>query len=208
MTDDQSRQRLDKALAGNAAAVRQLINVLTPVIHARTARVLLRRQGVARGRDVRQEIEDMTQDVFVSVFADAGKKLRAWDPARGMGLKSFVGMIAEQHVAQMLRSRRRSPWTEDPTEAQDFDAVAPAGVDAEKRLVTRQLVHQTMDDVRGDLSPKGLQLFDLLLVAERNVDSVCRLMQMKPDAVYAWRSRLGKQLKSAWHRITAHEEAS
>ena len=192
--------QLAQALEGDPAAVRELVDELTPVIQARVARVLLRRAGGARGRDVRQEIEDMTQDVFVALFRDGAKLLRAWDPERGMGLKGFVGLISEQQVAQVLRSRRRSPWTEDPTESSEIPADRSThSVEAE--VASKQLLERTLDDVRADLSPKGAALFELLLVEERSVDEVCETMEMKRDAVYAWRSRLGKRLSAAWQKL-------
>ena len=182
--------------------VRALVDALTPVIQARVARTLLRRAGAARGRDVRQEIEDLVQDVFVALFRDSAKLLRVWDPGRGMGLKSFVGLIAEQQVAQVLRSKRRSPWTEDPTEA---DKIAPLGTTTstpESEVASRELLDRTLDDVRADLTPQGLQLFELLLVEDRPVAEVCEEMHMKRDAVYAWRSRLGKRLTATWKKLT------
>src|SRR5687768_1618744 len=87
--------------------------------HPRTApavaRGLARRMVKARGRDLRQEVEDLTQEVFVALFADDARALRLWDPARGASLANFVGLLAEREVASILRSGRRSPWTEDPT---------------------------------------------------------------------------------------------
>ena len=57
------------ALSGDRKALRELVDALTPVIQARVVRALLRRRGQAAGRDIRQEVEDMTQDVFSALFA-------------------------------------------------------------------------------------------------------------------------------------------
>ena len=46
-------------------------------------------------KDAIQEVKDMTQAVFLSLFEDDGKALRAWDPTRGSPLESFVEEAAQ-----------------------------------------------------------------------------------------------------------------
>ncbi len=185
---------VERALAGGADAIRTLVDTLSPVIQARVARGLLRRGG-ARGRDARQEVEDMTQEVFLSLFDDGGRALRAWIPARGLSLANFVGLVAERQVSSILRSGRRSPWTEDPTESDALDASAGSTDGAEGAVLSRDLLAAVLERVRAELSPKGLVLFQLLVVDEASVDAVCTELSMLPDAVYAWRSRLAKLVR-------------
>lgn len=184
-----------QTLARRPEAARKLVDELYPVIQARVARVL-QRAGRASGRNARQEVDDMTQDVFAFLFDDGGKPLRAWEPARGLSLPNFVGLIAERHAVSVLRSGRRSPWTEEPTEAGDLDdgAVAAGGADAgtELALLSRDLLATLLDRLRVSLSPLGMELFRQLFVEERAVEEVCDAMAMSADAVYAWRSRLRK----------------
>lgn len=187
---------LDTALAGDAGAVRALVAAMTPLVQARVARVLLRRASAGRGRDVRQELEDLAQEVFAALFAERGRLLRLWSPERGLSLTNFVGLLAEREAISILRSGRRSPWTEDPTEADDLSERAGTSGTVEAQIASRQLLERLLDRLRAQLSPKGLQLFVWLLVEQQPVDDVCRLADLKPDAVYAWRSRLGKLLRT------------
>lgn len=187
---------LDTALAGDAGAVRTLVAAMTPVVQARVARVLLRRESAGRGRDVRQELEDLAQEVFAALFAERARLLRLWSPERGLSLTNFVGLLAEREAISILRSGRRSPWTEDPTEAEDLSERAGATAAVDAQIASRQLLERLLDRLRAQLSPKGLQLFVWLLVEQQPVDEVCRLADLKPDAVYAWRSRLGKLLRT------------
>src|SRR5579883_2724873 len=112
MNEPNGPELLRRALAGDRAAARELVVLLSPVVHARVARKLFR-SGLARkqGRELRQEIEDFVQEVFVALFADGGRPLRAWDPTRGLSLLNFVGLISEHQVDAILRSGRRSPWS-------------------------------------------------------------------------------------------------
>jgi RNA polymerase sigma-70 factor (ECF subfamily) len=187
---------LAAALAGDAGAARALVAAMTPVVQARVARVLLRRESAGRGRDVRQELEDLAQEVFAALFAERGRLLRLWSPERGLSLTNFVGLLAEREAISILRSGRRSPWTEDPTEAEDLSERAGATAAVDAQIASRQLLERLLDRLRAQLSPKGLQLFVWLLVEQQPVDEVCRLADLKPDAVYAWRSRLGKLLRT------------
>ena len=84
--------------------------LLTPVIQARVARTLLaHRSRLAGGRDVRQEVEDLSQDVFLALFDRDGHVLRSWEPERGLSLENFVGLVAERQVLSFLRSAGAIP---------------------------------------------------------------------------------------------------
>jgi DNA-directed RNA polymerase specialized sigma24 family protein len=186
---------LTAALAGDAGAVSRLVGAMTPIVQARVARVLLRRASAGRGRDVRQELFDLAQEVFAALFADGGRLLRLWSPDRGLSLANFVGLLAEREAISILRSGRRSPWTEDPTEETGLDAAAGHAEGAEGRLAAREFLERILDLLRARLSPKALQLFIWLLVEQLDVEEVCRRAELTPDAVYAWRSRLGRTVR-------------
>src|SRR5438477_652075 len=105
---------LERALAGERSAVRELVAAFTPVIQARAARALVRGRGGGRGRDPRQELGDLVQDVLLLLFRDDERILRAWRPERGLSLLNYVGLVAEREVRQIAESGRRSPWSLDP----------------------------------------------------------------------------------------------
>jgi RNA polymerase sigma-70 factor (ECF subfamily) len=181
------------ALAGDAGGLRRFVDELTPIVQARVARALSRsRAGRAQARSVEQEIEDLTQEVFVALFDDDARALRAWDPARGLSLPNFVGLVAEHQVATILRSGRRNPWKEEPTVNDDLDRSAGTVDDAAPRVESRDFFARLLDRLRVELTPRGLELFGMLLVEGRSVEDACERTGMSADAVYAWRSRLGK----------------
>ena len=188
------RELVDRALSGDASATRKLVVLVLPVVQARIARVLVRRR-TRGGRDVRQEVVDLAQEVFAALFEGDGRVLRAWDPARGLGLASFCGLIAERESASILRSGRRSPWSADPTEAEALERDLAPEPDFEARLATREQLELLVDRVREALSPLGLEMFERLVVQEEAVEAVCTATGMKADAVYAWKSRLGKLVR-------------
>jgi RNA polymerase sigma-70 factor (ECF subfamily) len=186
---------IQQTLAGQREAARTLLSALYPVVQARVARALWRTRR-ASDRNVQQEVEDMTQDVFRALFDDGGRALRAWDPGRGLSLPNFAGLLAERHTSAVLRSDRRNPWTEEPTEEPIIDRTldcyqGDAG-SPERVVRSRELLEVLLDRLRVALSPLGLQMFQLLYVEERSVEEVAATTAMSADAVYAWRSRLRK----------------
>jgi RNA polymerase sigma-70 factor (ECF subfamily) len=191
MIDDEAIQgEVRSALAGNEPALTRLVRKLTPVIQSRVARgLLLRRTGMAAGRNVRQEVEDLTQEIFLVLFADGGKVLRSWQPERGLSLLNFVGLVAERQAASILRSGKRSPWKEDPTLPEDLHQAATES-GPEEVTASREQLRLLLHRLTEELSPLGRHLFDLLFLRELPLEEVIRRTGMSPDAVYAWRSRL------------------
>lgn len=187
---------LHDALAGDRAALREFVDAMSPVIQSRVVRGLVRRRTMAAGRDVRQEVEDLTQDVFSALFAHDGRALRAWDPARGLSLANFVGLIADRQVASMLRSGRRNPWRDTPEELDELEAASEIVPDAEPQIASRRALELLLDRMRASLSPRGLELFQRLYVDEEPIEAVSAQMKMTREAIYAWRNRVGKLLRS------------
>lgn len=195
---------LEDALAGEDRAVRDLVETLTPVIQARVARTLL-----ARGqRRARALLEDLVQEIFLTLLEDDGRVLRSWEPERGMSLENFVGLVATRRTVSYLRSGRRVGWRENPT-LDDEDADGPVGPvpvtddpGPEERVESRDTLRRLLDRMREDLSPQGWQLFDLLYVRERSVERVCAETGLSADAVYAWRSRLRRHARRVLDRMS------
>jgi RNA polymerase sigma-70 factor (ECF subfamily) len=183
---------IGRALLREPAAVRALVDQLSPVIERRVAAALWRR---APGRDVRTEVQDLTQEVFLSLFAGEGKALRAWDPARGMSLANFVGLLAQHQVSSILRTGRTQPFRDEPTEAATLERVPDVGPAPEAVVGSREQMSRLLGRVRAQLSPRGLELFQRLIVDDEPLDAVAAATGLTRDALYQWRSRLGKLVR-------------
>ena len=110
MSTEDTAGLVRRALTGDQTALTRLIAVLTPVIQVRVARTLLaRRHRLASGCDVRQEVEDLSQEVILALFSRDAHVLRDWQAERGLSLESFVGLVAERQVLSFLRSGRTEP---------------------------------------------------------------------------------------------------
>lgn len=190
MDHEDSAGQVQRALAGDQTALNRLVAGLTPVVQARVARTLLaRRSRLGGGRDVRQEVEDLSQDVFLSLFSRSAHILRSWQVERGLSLENFVGLVAERQVVSFLRSGRRNPRKEDSTATEDLEATAP-DQGPEEVTASREQLSLLLEGLREKLSPLGHRLFVLLFVQELTVPETMAESGLSADAVYAWRSRL------------------
>jgi RNA polymerase sigma-70 factor (ECF subfamily) len=180
------------ALAREEAAVAELVRRLTPVIQARVARVVLARGAGAGPAGIHAQVEDLTQEVFLTLFAEHARVLASWQPERGLSLENFVGLVARRRALSILRSGRGAGWRGDPAldgqrEAADDAAPAPG---PEARTVSRQELSRLLARLRQELSPLGWHLFDLLFLREHRIEEAGAATGLSRDALYAWRSRL------------------
>ncbi len=196
MGADFSIEMLQAALAADRSAVRALIGHILPVVQARVMRSLQRRgKAQGRGRDPKQELDDLTQEVLAALFSNDARVLRSWDPSRGLSFLNFVGLVAERQVAAIFRTGKRSPWTEDPTLSSELDDVDAQLTHPDVMLASRELLTALLARLRERLSPLGLHLFQQLIVDEVPVAEVSAATHMSMDAVYAWRSRLSRLIR-------------
>jgi len=185
-----------RAIARDAEAVRTLVRQLGPIIRGRVAKALYRRKSTRdQRRDVGQEIADLTQEVFLALFDDDAKALRAWNSERGP-LGGFVALLADHQVYSIFRSGRRRPWSDDldvlaEPEASEAEAKSP-----ETRVASKQTLDVILARMRADLTPKGYEVFVRLYVEEQSVEQVSRELAMTADAIYAWRTRLSKAVRA------------
>ena len=64
------------------------------------------------------------------------------------------------------------------------------------------MLERLVDEVRAQLSPKGRQIFQRLVLEDRSVAEVSVELGMSPSALHAWSSRLRKRLREAMHGLS------
>ena len=175
----------------NPEAVRRVVAALRPIVHKRVARALVRRRAAARGRDLRQEVEDLVQDVFEGLLAHGGRRLLAWAPGRGSA-EVFFGLVAERIAANILDSRRRSPWTDDPRAPETLPGHSvPLEPVLESRWALRTLAHR----LRQQLGPRDWRMF-VLMYGEGLDDAAVRdQLGLGRMAFYQARRRLRRRIR-------------
>ena len=186
---------VERALRGDRHAIEKLVTELSPVVQSRVAVVLWR-----SGRRNRQEVEDLTQDVFLQLFARGGAVLSSWDAGKGLSLTGFVGLVAERSVVSTLRSRRKSPYSMEPTEAGRLQSVVDKPIhetEPEGPAAARQMLRLLLAQMKQKLSEQGLEMFQRLYVWQQEPTQVAQETGLKMEAIYQWRTRLRKAMLEA-----------
>jgi DNA-directed RNA polymerase specialized sigma24 family protein len=197
------RAVIERATTGDAAAAAWLVALIAPVIRGRIARGLARRR---RGR-VGAELDDFVQDTLARLFEDGGRALRAWDPARGLGLFGFVGLLADREVGMAMRTRTRNPWTEEPTAAEALARLHAPAAAPNARFEARDLLRRVVAGVRGRLSPAGRGYFQLLVVEDQPVRAVAAQTGLTTDTLYTWRARLTRLMHDVHRELEPDQRA-
>jgi DNA-directed RNA polymerase specialized sigma24 family protein len=194
VTTDKERDLLERALTGSSADMSALVLYIQPVIHARVARALVTSGGGAR-RNLREEVEDMAQEVYTVLFERDAKVLRAWSPARGLSLRNFIGMVARRKANAVMSVRKRNPWYEEPMEGDAVERAIPHTEDAEAELVARQFIGAALKRTAETQSERGQRLLQWMLVEGKSNEEIRGLTAMSDNAIYQWRSRLTRALR-------------
>lgn len=217
------KEDLQRALSNDPETLDRFVNEALPVIQSRVMKVLVCRRGYAFGRDIRQEVDDLVQEVFLYIFNDQGKVLLSWESDKGLSLKNFIGLVAERKARAILTIDKRSPWAERPIESEQYNAYSAstsigsptAGSASEARdfgpeelTASTELLRVLFDRLEQELSPLGMRLFRLLYVENNSLAEVCATMQMTKDAVYAWRSRLLRQARELLKDLLSESDGS
>ncbi|MBN1962811.1 MAG: sigma-70 family RNA polymerase sigma factor [Deltaproteobacteria bacterium] len=210
MASDISHKLLEQALSGQPNAVRSLIEYLAPVVKSRIVRTLTASAGATAGRDLQQEVLDLTQEVFAQLFINEGKILHSWDPERGLSLRNFVGMVAQRHVLSVLRSRKRNPFTDEPIADCDpiKNEITDGNSDFEEIMASRDLLRELVRRLATLLSPLGLLAFELIIVRDCSVSEVQDATGLSPAAIYMWRSRLVRFARQIAEKIMLEQGSS
>ncbi len=185
-----------RALAGEEVACRALVDALTPVFQQEAARAL-RHSGQSTGRNLRQEVTDLTQEIFLSLFERDARALREWRPDGGRGLLTYLRVFARYQAVSLMRTQRRNPYTERPTDLGAPEAAGLAGQDRdlERRLQDRDTVAALGRRVEREMSELDQRLFHDLFVAERSNEEIAADLAITPGVLYKRIHRLRERLK-------------
>ena len=145
-------------------------------------------------RTSEQHREDLVQASVLYMYDDAGRVLRAWDPAAGMNLASFVGLVVRRRVARVLHSERRLPAAETSertlaTTAAGSDAVEDTIADTRNLAAVRRCVEV------GALSERDRRLYRAFYIEERSTAEICAAEQLSRDGVHQALNRLRDRIK-------------
>lgn len=171
------------ALQGAPDAVEALLDRLLPVVRARTRRVL-RRQGTLAHAD------DVVQDFLLHLWSEGGRRLLAFDPARGASLENYVGLKAESFAVDAAR-RRGAKKRGGHLFAVGLDDAAPSsGRCPEEAVATRDLVRRLGAHLDDSLPEKGRLVLRYTFADGRPAPEVADILGVRVQVVYNWQHKI------------------
>jgi len=204
--DELTQERLLRALSGDLRELRSLVETMVPVVRARVVRSLSRYPHAYGSA----EVEDLTQEVFATLFAADAKLLRKWEPERGLSLRNFVGLLTQHRVAELLRGKLLPMRSETSLDESQLRVAQPdPAQDGEGLFTSQDVLKRLLTHLEATLSVRGLELFERLYVKNETVAQICEDTGMSAEAVYKWRSRLAKAARDGVRALEgAHPHAN
>ena len=150
----------------------------------------LRVNGNPTGPD---DVNDLFQEVFTSFCENNCKKLRMFDPQRGVTLASWLRMITVRTTIDHLRKRR-------PVTALDELSVEPSQTGGQESIVDEESLNM-LRGVVEQLPAGDRLLIELAFMRELPAEEVAGILDISVTAFYTRKNRIiGKMRKIAEER--------
>ena len=140
-----------------------------------------------------EDINDLFQEIFTSLCDTNCKKLRMFDPHRGVTLASWLRMIAIRATIDHLRKKR-------PVTALDELPVEPSQTGCQEAIADEESLTM-LRGVIEELPPGDKLLVELAFLKELPAEEVAGILHISPTAFYTRKNRvIGKMRKIAEER--------
>ena len=170
---------VEQAAAGHPNSRRLLFARLAPTIRARVHAELARKQS----RFLEHEKDDLVQEVWIDLLHDRLQKLRAWDPARGCSLESFVALLTRRRLSMLARKR----WLAVRWQCPDVDADAhPARNECSPEIVVAawSSAARIRQALEGQRSGHALAVFERIFEQNWSVEETAEHLGVTCQVVY------------------------
>jgi len=144
-----------------------------------------------------QIIDDLYQDVFLSLIKDDYKKLRQFKGKNGCTLSSWLRMIASQTAIDFMRKQKQTVLLEDtPSEGKSLIDTLSNNSDLPSESYEKAERYQLLRKLIEELTPKDRLLFELYYHQELPDEEVAQIMNLSIDAIYMRKNRFKEKLKA------------
>ncbi|MCK5187149.1 MAG: sigma-70 family RNA polymerase sigma factor [Deltaproteobacteria bacterium] len=135
------------------------------------------------------DVNDLFQEVFASLYADNFKKLRVFDPVKGCSsLASWLRMITVRMTIDHLRKNKPTTSIDDlPTE--------PSQAGHQEAIINEESLNQ-LKDLLKELQAKDKLLVELFFMRELPPEEVAQILHISVGAFYTRKNRVIERLKN------------
>jgi len=146
-----------------------------------------------------QDIEDMTQEIFIRLFDDDCRRLKIFNPMYGC-LSSWIVRISSNAVIDCLRKKKdpislsgknKTDYPDGDETNDSFETDSTSSLHVEDAIVLKEFKTY----IKKQCPPHYLVVFDSM-ISGRSADETALLIKKSGNAVYIIRSRLITLLKN------------
>ena len=145
----------------------------------------------------REEIEDLSQDVFVALFDQDARKLRQYQGRNGCSLASWIRVVANRMTIDRLRREGRTVSLDDP-DSGEMRRLRETGQDGRPGPESQAEAGQRSRVIREMVSmlpPKDQLFVQLHYFQELPIEEVAATIGITPNAAYVRKMRLHDKLR-------------
>lgn len=146
-----------------------------------------------------EDVNEIFSEVCLNLLRDDMKKLRAWDPARGSKLGTWLGLIAMNTAYDFLRACRRRPLLDILDSAPERPTSDPSALDELLDKERRGYVATLL----ADFSEKDRRFVELYYARGLLPEEVAAAMRISVKTVYSKKNKLRTKLEAIAQRDPA-----
>ena len=133
------------------------------------------------------DVNDLFQEVFTAFCENDCKKLRAFDPQKGVKLSSWLRMITVRMTIDHLRKSKTSTSLDalpvEPSQAGDQEGL----LDEESRGLLREVIEQ--------LPTRDKLLIELFYMKELPPEEIAQILKISVGALYTRKNRVLEKMR-------------
>lgn len=137
-----------------------------------------------------EDAEEIFAEVCVLLWADDLRRLRAYDPTRGMKLGSWLGLIATHATYDHLRRIARRPPHDDLLAVPERAGHEPDALDC---LLGAER-HRQLGSLTRELSRRDRDFVALYFNDDESPETVARALQISVKTVYSKKNKITTRL--------------
>jgi RNA polymerase sigma-70 factor (ECF subfamily) len=169
-------------------AWRELLRRFRPLIFRCVHKVAVKHEAHLSNED----INEIFSEVCFNLLRDDMRKLRAWDPARGSKLSTWLGLIAMNTAYDFLRMTRRRPLLDKLENAPERPAPEPSALD---ELLDRERWGY-LSSLLSEFSEKDRRFVELYYAQGLLPEEVAAAMRISVKTVYSKKNKLRTKLEA------------
>jgi RNA polymerase sigma-70 factor (ECF subfamily) len=188
----EGKELLEECFKGKKEAWEIFVRRFSPLIY-HSLKSTLRNKSYYYGEEV---IEDLHNDVFLSLLKDNFKKLKSYDGRNGCTLFHWLKVVTVRVAIDFLRARRVtvSPFSFDGGEGDEMDKLGDTRESLEKNLERRDTV-KVMQKAISKLPPRDQLFIKLLYYQELSFQETAQVLKIPIDSVYARHNYLKEKMR-------------